>query len=253
MNLGVKRRSNPGARTVSFSGVDGSGKSTQIERLIQHLESCGVSVRVLRFWDDVATLTRIREGAGHRIFKGDKGVGSVEKPVNRRDKNVRGWPMTGLRLALYLLDALSLRRVFQRSLQGEADFVIFDRYIYDEVANLDPRSWMLRAYIRLLLWIVPRPDISFILDADPEAARARKPEYPLEFIHFNRENYLMLARRTGWLTVIPPGEIELAQLKVREASMALLSTGSTPQRGRAVALSTRDQVVKGPDTGEALL
>ena len=31
-------------------------------------------------------------------------------------------------------------------------------------------------------WIVPRPDVAYLLDADPEAARARKPEYPVDFM-----------------------------------------------------------------------
>ncbi len=122
---------------VSFSGVDGAGKTTQIERLREYLNDRGLRVRILRFWDDVARLKGLREGAGHKLFKGDKGIGSPEAPINRQDKNVGGWPMTFLRYILYLLDAVSIRLAFKRAVLSEADLIIFDRYTYDELANLD--------------------------------------------------------------------------------------------------------------------
>ena len=214
-----------GARTVSFSGVDGAGKSTQIERLRCYLEEQGIRVRILRFWDDVAALTRLREHAGHKVFKGEKGIGTPEAPVNRRDKNVRGWPMTCLRLFLYLLDAFSLRSVFRKALRGHADVIIFDRYTYDELANLDLNRPLMRFYARMLLSIVPRSDISFVLDADPVAARARKPEYPIEFLRFNREAYLNLSRIFS-LTVIPPGEIREAQQEILARMQCILAADS---------------------------
>jgi thymidylate kinase len=200
--------------TLSFSGVDGAGKSTQIEQLLSSLSASGYSVRVFRFWDHVARLTRIREGTGHTVFKGDKGIGSPEAPINRRDKNVRGWPMTCLRLFLYLVDAISLRSMFRRATTGELDCVIFDRYIYDELANLDLESTLMTIYVRWIMWLVPRPDVSFILDADPLAARARKPEYPLEFIRINREAYLRLSRMLGGFTIVAPTNIEAAKRAV---------------------------------------
>ena len=82
---------------VSFSGVDGAGKSTQIENLVAHLVRDGLRVQVVRFWDDVARLKGIRETSGHKIFKGDKGVGTPSAPINRRDKNVQSPWMTCVR------------------------------------------------------------------------------------------------------------------------------------------------------------
>jgi nucleoside-triphosphatase THEP1 len=73
---------------VSFSGIDGAGKSTQIEALRSRLEERGLKVLLVRFWDDIARLTGLREATGHRIFKGEKGVGTPSAPVNRRDKNI---------------------------------------------------------------------------------------------------------------------------------------------------------------------
>ena len=213
----------PGVPSVSFSGVDGAGKSTQIALLRSCLEEFGMRVRVIRFWDDVASLTKLREDTGHRIFRGEKGVGTPDAPVNRRDKNVRGWPMTCLRLFIYLLDAISLRRVYRRLLRSDADFIIFDRYIYDELANLEFDYCVLSAYARFIVRLVPKPNVSFVLDADPEAAQARKPEYPLEFMVFNRNAYFDLGRILG-LVVIPPSNIETVRNEVLTRSLLLLST-----------------------------
>lgn len=201
-------------KSVSFSGVDGAGKTTQIDNLCAFLTEQGVRYQVLRFWDDIAQLTNVREGTGHRVFKGEKGIGRPDAPVNRRDKNVRGFPMTCIRMFLYFVDAVSTRRVFKSAMAGDIEFVIFDRYTYDELANLNLKNAFVRAYARFIMRLVPRPDVSFLLDADPEAARARKPEYPLDFIRQNRQAYFDLDRIIGGLTVVPPMAIEDAKRQV---------------------------------------
>jgi thymidylate kinase len=194
-------------RFVSFSGIDGAGKSTQIDALRERLEAAGLRVRILTFWDDVACFKGLRETAGHALFKGEKGVGTPEKPINRRDKNVRSVFMTAVRWCLYLADAVSLRFAVHRALGSGADFVICDRYAWDELANLSLRRMVSRMYARLIARMVPRPDVSFLLDADPIQARARKPEYPLDFLYLSRESYLTLAELIGKITVIAPGPV----------------------------------------------
>jgi len=203
-----------GKLLISFSGIDGAGKSTQIENLRSRLEEAGRSVQIITFWDDVATLKQFREGVGHKVFKGDKGIGSPDAPIHRRDKNVQS-PLVSLsRLGLYFSDALSLRSKVRAVVKSNADVVIFDRYVFDELANLKLSSAAIRAYIRAVMKLVPRPDVSFILDADPDAAFARKPEYPLEFLHTNRRAYLTLAQMIGQITIIPPLPIDQAKQAV---------------------------------------
>src|SRR5436190_17675153 len=103
---------------VSFSGLDGAGKTTQIDNLRAYLESRGLKTTLLAFWDDVVVLSRYREGFVHRVFRSERGIGAPDKPVNRRDKNVRGWHVNLARHGLYLLDALNLRSVIRRARSG---------------------------------------------------------------------------------------------------------------------------------------
>lgn len=214
--------------TVSFSGVDGAGKSTQIANLTEHLENAGLRVGLVTFWDDVATLKTFREGVGHKVFQGEKGVGSPEAPIARRDKNVRSPLVSLCRLGFYFFDALSLRDKMRAIQSTDADVIIFDRFLYDELANLNLQNPIIRLYIRSLMKLVRRPQVSFFLDANPVEARARKPEYPLDFIHSNRNAYLALSRILGGVTVIPPLPLPAAKAAVVghifRADTGLLST-----------------------------
>jgi thymidylate kinase len=221
---------------VSFSGVDGAGKSTQIAALRNWLEAQGLRVTTITFWDNIATLTGIREGAGHKVFKGEKGVGSPEAPVNRRDKNVQSWPMTCVRFCLYALDAVSTRIHVKRALKSNADFIIFDRYVYDQFANLRLRGGFVSAYVKALMKIVPRPDISYVLDADPDAARARKPEYPLDFIYINRRAYLDLADMIGGLTIIPAGPVQQMHADVLRHAFRVMELEDAAEQAPQVTL-----------------
>ncbi len=209
------------AKIVSFSGIDGAGKSTQIETLRVCLQDLGLSSKVYTFWDDVVVLSRFRERVSLSVFKGDRGVGSPDRPIVRRDKNVSSWYVIAFRLILYMLDACHLCMMVAAP-GTDADVVIFDRYIYDELANLQLGSRLARFYIRLLLKFTPGPEVAFLLDAEPEAAYVRKPEYPLEFVRDNRENYLRLARLTG-MTVVPALPIEEAKANMLASVSKLLS------------------------------
>jgi thymidylate kinase len=209
-----KTSGNRRLRFVSFSGIDGAGKSTQIEALRTRLNGAGLRVLLVTFWDDVARLTRIREVSGHTLFKGEKGVGTPDKPVNRRDKNVQSWYLTVVRFWLYFVDAISLSIVVAKTRRTDADVVIFDRYLYDELANLSLRNRIVRAYVRTLLKFVPQPDVSYLLDADPVQALARKPEYPIEFLHSSRASYLALSRLMGGMTIIDPQPVQDVERQV---------------------------------------
>jgi thymidylate kinase len=206
---------------ITFSGLDGAGKSTQIFNLRHVLKSQGLRTSVLSFWDNVAVLQRLREGFVHRALGSQRGTGAPGHPVNRRDKNVRAWYLTLLRHLVYLLDAVKLRWVLHRAC-GNAEVIIFDRYIHDELANLPLQNPVTRAFVHAISRLSPRPDLAYLLDADPVAARARKPEYPVDFLQHSRMNYYRLAALLKTLTLVPPLPEEEARRAVEEAFMKLL-------------------------------
>src|SRR5437764_10920146 len=135
---------------ISFSGLDGSGKSTQIANLVRALHASGYRTKQLAFWDNVVVGSRYREGFVHKAYKSERGIGAPGKPVERRDKNVRRWYLTLFRHGLYLADAIHLAWVVRRERQRGADVLILDRYIYDELANLPLKNRFTRSFVRLV-------------------------------------------------------------------------------------------------------
>lgn len=192
---------------ISFSGIDGAGKSTQIQKLREYLATHGVAIKELTFWDNVVMFPRMRAGFSRRVLQSDGNIGTPEKPADRRDKNTQNAPLLLGRSVLHFFDVVNLRRIVSKAKRENSGVVIFDRYIYDQLAALPMQSWWARGFARVLLRVAPRPDLSYVLDADPEVARARKPEYPLEFMRKYRSSYLVL-RKMANLELIQPGDVD---------------------------------------------
>jgi thymidylate kinase len=194
---------------VTFSGIDGAGKTTQINNLSADLSQRGFRVAHVVFWDDVAVLSQVRAGVSLAVFR--KSSSAANTVSLRHDKNVRTWYLMLVRAGFYLLDALRLRWIVSKLSRRGHDFIIFDRYLYDEVVQLPRRQWLARAYIRLLLRLAPEPEFPFILDASPDEAFARKPEYPLDFMRSYRQAFLGLRAFVPHLTVVEPSTVENVQ------------------------------------------
>jgi thymidylate kinase len=190
---------------VTFSGIDGAGKTTQIETTAAHLSQMGYRVARVAFWDDVAVLPQLRTRVSSQVFK--------KKPASsaslRHDKNVRTWYLTLVRSFFYALDTIRLRQVAIRLFKSEDfDFIIFDRYVYDLLVQVRSRNWWARTYRKALLALAPLPYKAFILDASPDDAFKRKPEYPLAFMHEYRREFLGLSEFVPHMEVIAPATID---------------------------------------------
>ncbi|HEY3974143.1 MAG TPA: hypothetical protein VGM18_14140 [Candidatus Sulfotelmatobacter sp.] len=190
---------------ISFSGIDGAGKTTQIEELESCLQKAGLRVVRLSFWDNVAVWSNLRAGVGGRAVERQKTQANGNLFVPRNNKHVRKWYLTATRSGFYVLDVVRLRRLLRSEAVRKSDVVIFDRYVYDQIANFDSQSFVARSYGKMLLKQAPVPDLAFVIDASPETAFARKPEYPLEFVRQNRRNFLRLQEIAPELIVISEG------------------------------------------------
>ena len=217
---------------ISFSGLDGAGKTTQIIRLKEYLESRGSRTYVLTMYDEVSfsgtfckylkSLKRpgTEGGARHRrlndlrvpLRQREERFGeNASSVIFRRDKNDSSWPLFFLRMGFYVLDTLTLRHRLASAVK-RYKAVTCDRFIYDSLVNLlslRNRCWV-REYVRLMLVLAPKPDVAVFLDVPPEKAFARKPEYPLEYMERRS-----LAYRTLF-SMLPAGRTVFARGGVSE-------------------------------------
>jgi len=183
---------------VTFSGLDGAGKTTQIRLLSAYLQSLGCRAQVLTMYDHVSVSAALR----HRLRRLSqrfriRGPSTTLKEISssmqfRADKNRSDYLTVFLRHFVYILDLC--RFLIVRACQGfpRHQILVMDRYLYDSLANIAGTTGWKALYTRCFLTLVPKPDLPILLDLDAQTAFRRKPEYPLEYMNQRRQVYLQI-------------------------------------------------------------
>jgi thymidylate kinase len=162
---------------ITFSGLDGAGKSTLVRWLQQTLERQNQRVVVFHMNDHVgvyAYLRQLRDQLGGAPPRSGGGGGAL-----RRMRDALLWGKV-LRRVIYPLDLLLFLayRLYHESFRRRV--VIMDRYFYDTLVDVaDGRHW---GVLRLLQRLTPTPDVAVLLDVGPEESYARKRDYPVEYL-----------------------------------------------------------------------
>lgn len=173
---------------ISLSGLDGSGKSTQAELLVDTLTKLGYPT-VMVWTSLVAHPSLAKAAAPVRALLGQRkhpeGVAELWPPAGEDDD-----PATRLRERSALLGLAwvtfvatvngwwQMRAIRPHLLRGR--IVVCDRYTLDSVVHLRYRYGQRRRYrlqLALIRLFSPRPLRSYLLDVPASVARARKQEY----------------------------------------------------------------------------
>ena len=216
---------------VTFSGLDGSGKSSQVDALREGLRKNGVAT--VRAWTGLNpiftppfnALVRLL-GFTHR--KTIHGVVFFWRDLRRNSAIARLWPIA------QALDFVprALLSVKLPLLRGRV--VISDRYVYDLIAELSDQELLGRKARRILLAMLPRSSIAFLMDVSEDIAwkRAAVPgrarEQPLYDLSRRRSVYQKLAKDFNMYVI--NGEDQPAQNQSFILRATLDSLEKTPRR-----------------------
>ena len=165
---------------IVLEGIDGAGKSTQIELLKEWLMSNGFQVETV-------------------LEPTNSEIGQLIRKFLQEEDATSDYMQKTLGL-LFAADRVLLMNKINK-LQEENKIILSDRSFYSSLAYQDPVDWIaeLNKYAKI-------PDLVFLLDLDLKTSVTRSGETDEfeneEFLASVKENYLELAKRNDNFKII---------------------------------------------------
>jgi dTMP kinase len=175
-------------KIISFEGIEGVGKSTQIKMLDEHLKSKGLSTEILREPGSTVTGEKIRD----ILLNSDEDLSSETE--------------------LLLMFSARAQLIKEKIINSSNDFILFDRFFDASSAYQGYGRGLSLKLINNLIEFTkcPIPDITFLLDISVDEGFKRKTNDTKDRIESSgntffenvRQGYLDLSKNNNRIKVL---------------------------------------------------
>lgn len=158
-------------KLITLSGLDGSGKSTQLTLLKKHLESMGKKVVVFH---------AIEFSLANRISRFLKGSETFEPGKEKAATDASSLSLF-LRKIFLCIDIFRFRLFLKKLQKDGIEYFLSDRYFFDTALNIE---YLGGTVSDRMINRIPIPDQAFYLRIAPEeiVQRDRVPEQGIEYL-----------------------------------------------------------------------
>lgn len=184
-------------KVITFSGLDGSGKTTVINSLKVEMESEGLVVKTPTMYDNLsfyATLRFIRDGFkkffGKRVELPKNSGANFSVDLHSDSLVYRLVRSKWLKAAVLPLDTLSIY-LFLILKTKSSDVVLLDRTSYDYILDILPKKYN-KLHMLIGLFFSFKPSLSVFINTPAQVSFNRKGEHTVGYLEWRSVAYIQI-------------------------------------------------------------